>query len=222
MLFSTMAAYCEDNSIRGMFVEQEHNQAAKKNTGVCYWLELKRKNEAPRHCSNKTEFHSGDKLRIHMKPNVDGYAYIVMLAGSKGEKELLFPSADLGDNKVKAGTYITLPVPSKDDNAAWLKFDEHPGTELLRMIVSRKKIDPEAQSHDGSVVIAAADSSDQVPDGTLVSITVSKGSTLKSGLRNLVIDHDPKPQSEGETTVVGSADKVLAVDIALNHKDSGK
>ncbi len=219
MLFSMAAANCADQDIRGMFVEQEHNQTAKKNTGVCYWLELKRKDQSTsQRCTNKTVFHAGDKIRIHMKPNVDGYAYIVMLEGSKGDKSVLFPSEDLGSNKVKAGSYITLPVAGKNDSAAWLKFDKNPGTEMLRMIVSRNKINPDEQLHDGSVVIADSESSsDKIPDGTLVSITVSKGNNLKSGLRNLVIDHDAKPQNEGETTVVGKANESLAVDIALKH-----
>jgi hypothetical protein len=213
-LVSVGVGYCAD--IRGMFVEQEHNQSVHKNTGVCYWLELKRDGEKKR-CTNKTEFKSGDKIRIHVKPNVDGYAYILMLQGSKGDKDVLFPSEDLSDNKIHAGDWISLPK-AKEGDEAWLKFDNHPGTEVLRMIVSRNKIDAEEQLHGGSVVLASKDGADKVPDGTLVSIVVSKGAKVSSGTRNLVVESDAKPEKESETTVVGTGDKLLAVDITLNHK----
>jgi hypothetical protein len=215
VLASGTVGICAESNARGMYVEQEKNPSAQKNTGVCYWLELNRNGET-RHCTNKTAFHSGDKIRIHVKPNIDGYAYILMLQGSKGDKSVLFPAEELGDNKIKAGQWIALPV-GADDAKAWMKFDKHPGTEVVRMIVSRKKIDPASQLHGGSVVIASNSSDDKVPDGTLVSITVSKGSKVTSGSRNLSVVSDAKPADEGQTTVVGDAGKMLAVDITLDH-----
>ncbi|HEY9680273.1 MAG TPA: DUF4384 domain-containing protein [Oculatellaceae cyanobacterium] len=214
-LIVATAGIAADKDVRGMYVEQEKNQTVQKNTGICYWLELDRDGEK-KHCSNKTSFHNGDKLRIHVKPNVDGYAYILMLQGSKGDKSVLFPQEELGDNKIKAGQWIALPV-GADNGNAWLKFDKHPGIEVVRMIVSRKKIDPAAQLHGGSVVIASNASDDKVPDGTLVTISVSKDSKLASNSRNLSVVQDAKPKEEGETTVVGDANKPLAVDITLDH-----
>jgi hypothetical protein len=215
MLAFGSTGICADGSARGLYVEQERNPTTQKNTGVCYWLELSRGGQTKR-CSNKTAFHSGDKIRIHVKPNIDGFAYILMLQGSKGDKSVLFPAAELGDNKIKAGKWIAIPV-GADDGTAWMKFDKHPGTEVVRMIVSRKKIDPAAQLHGGSVVIASNSSEDKVPDGTLVSIIVPKGSKISTGSRNLSVVQDAKPAEEGETTVVGDAGKMLAVDITLDH-----
>ena len=220
LMVSTTFGICADSNVRGMYVEQEKNPAAQKNTGICYWLELNRDGEKKR-CTNKTSFHSGDKLRIHVKPNVDGYAYILMLQGSKGDKAVLFPAEDLGENKIKAGQWIALPV-GADEGNAWLKFDKHPGIEVVRMIVSRKKIDPSEQLHGGSVVIAANSGDDKVPDGTLVSISVSKGSKISSNSRNLTVVSDAKPHEDGETTVVGDAGKLLAVDITLDHSKSAE
>ncbi len=225
MLFSIATAHGAGPVLHGRLVEEEYNSPGEKNTGLKYWLELKRKNEPAQRCSNKTEFNTGDKIRIHVKSNVDGYAYIMMLQGSNGEKEVLFPAEDLGDNKVKAGSYITLPVPSNQDIAAWLKFDEHPGTELIRMIISRKKIDPKKQMQlqASGVVLGDKESwSDEVHAGTVVSIKAPKGSEIKSELRNLVIDHDTLPHNEGETTVVAEGCEILAVDIALTHKSKSK
>ncbi|HEY9680279.1 MAG TPA: DUF4384 domain-containing protein [Oculatellaceae cyanobacterium] len=220
MLASTTSARSEGD-VRGMYVEQEHNQTVAKNTGLCYYLELKRGEEPVRRCTNKTTFHNGDKIRIKMKSNVDGYAYIVQVQGSDGEKSVLFPSEDLGSNKITAGSWVTLPKGS-DDNNAWMKFDKHPGTEVIRMLVSRKKINLDSEGGSGaSVVIASRDGEDKVPDGTQVAIVVPKGSKISSGTRNLTVTQDAQPEKVGETTVVGKADKLLAVDMALNHT-SGK
>jgi hypothetical protein len=221
MLFSTTSARSDDSSVRGMYVEQEHNQSVAKNTGLCYYLELKRGDNPVKRCTNKTAFRNGDKIHIKIKSNVDGYAYIVQLQGSDGDKSVLFPGEDLGSNKIHAGTWMTLPR-GAEGNEAWMKFDKHPGTEVIRMMVSRKKIDLDADGGgSGAVVIASSDGEDKVPDGTQVAITVSKGSHVSSSSRNLTVEQDAPPEKQGETTVVGKANKVLAVDMALNHT-SGK
>lgn len=213
MLLSTSSAR-SDNNVRGMYVEQEKNPTVAKNTGLQYYLELKRGDDPIRRCTNKTTFHNGDKIRIKLRSNVDAYAYIVQLQGSEGDKAVLFPGEDLGSNKIKAGNWMSIPR-GAEGNAAWMKFDKHPGTEVIRMMVSRKKIDPDA-SGGSKVVISSGDGEDSVPDGTLVSITVSKGAKVSSGTRNLTVEQDAPPE-KNETTVVGKPDKVLAIDMALNH-----
>lgn len=82
-------------------------------------------------------------MRIHVKPNADSYAYIVMMQGSKGDKAVLYPTADKEDNKIKANKEVVLPSADK-----YMKFDNTPGLETLRVIVSRGKIDPEKQLQD--------------------------------------------------------------------------
>jgi Domain of unknown function (DUF4384) len=216
MMLSSGGAAFADGNARGMYVEQEHNQSVAKNTGLCYYLELKRGDNPVKRCTNKTAFRSGDKIRIQLKSNVEGYAYIVQLQGSNGEKSVLFPSEDLGSNKIKPGSWMAIPKGS-DGNDAWMKFDKHPGTEVIRMLVSRKKIDVDSDAGSSSVVIASNGGEDKVPDGTLVAIVVPKGSSVSSSSRNLTVEQDAAPEKQGETTVVGKADKVLAVDMALNH-----
>jgi hypothetical protein len=215
MMMISTAASIADNSVRGLYVEQEKNPTAAKNTGLCYYLELKRGDEPVRRCTNKTVFHNGDKIRIKLKSNVDAYAYIVELQGSQGDKEVLFPGEDLGSNKIKAGNWMTLPR-GGDGASAWMKFDKHPGTEVIRMMISRKKIDPDA-STGGSSVVISSEGDDKVPDGTLVSISVAKGAKVSTNTRNLTVEQDA-PADKQETTVVGKPDKVLAVDMALTHK----
>jgi hypothetical protein len=201
----------------GLFVDQVKKPDEKLNTGIIYWLELNRDGKKS-HVSNKTEFQSGDKLRIHVKPNIACYSYVLMMQGSNGEHAVLFPSDELPDNKLSANDYITLPV-AKGSDEAWLKFDEHPGTEVVRVIVSRSKIDPKDQL-PSSVVIASG-SDDKIPDDTVVSTVVAEGTAnAPQSSRNLTVETtSAQPDAEGETTVVSKdSEKPLAVDIAMTHK----
>lgn len=211
------------DSTRGLYVEQLKKPAAKINNGVSYWLELQRNGKKSR-VTNRYTFLDGDKLRIHVKPNFNGYAYVLLLQGSGGEQSVLFPGSGLGANRVLAGQEIVLPTaaPGKD---AWMKFDQNPGTEIVRVLVSREKIaNPKAElPAQESVVIAGAESSDDnVPDDTSVAIVASRGAKLRSsGTKNLTVETDDAPEEQGNTYVVGKLSKVLSIDIALDHKSKG-
>jgi hypothetical protein len=165
--------------------------------------------------SNQEEFVADDRVRFHFKPNFDGYAYVYYIENDgKGDKTLLFPSAQLTDNKVKAGDDLTLPF-NKNGHAAWLKFDNTPGTEVVRIIVSRDKLDEKSQGGGKDVkpdvsVTSDAKHSGKMPDKTYLSIEPVGGMAL--GERRLSLD-------AGEVTVV-SADpaKPLSADISLSHK----
>lgn len=107
----------------------------KINVGVAYWIELFRDGKSYR-CNNKTAFRSGDAIRVHIIPNVDGYAYILLKSGSRGEKAVLFPSNQSGtDNYLVRGRDYALPTSAK------LKFDNDPGTETLSLVFSRGQLD---------------------------------------------------------------------------------
>ena len=208
------------SSARNLYVEQLKKPDSKMNTGVVYWLELNRDGKKS-HVTNKMQFQEGDQLRIHIKPNIVCYSYILLLQGSKGDKSVLFPSEDLPDNKLKAGKEVILPV-AKGGEEAWMKFDDHPGTEVVRVIVSRKKIDPEKELPGGessTVAIASArGDDDNVPDGTAATIV---GDDAKATRNLTVVTKSKHPDEEGQVTVVGkSGEKSLRVDIAMDHREA--
>jgi len=207
-------------SARGLYVEQSSKQDSKMNTGIVYWLELNRDGKKSK-VTNKTMFQEGDQLRIHMKPNVNCYGYVLELQGSQGDKAVLFPSDDLPEKQLKANKEVVLPLAKKGDEA-WLKFDANPGTEIVRIVVSRKKIDPETELPGGetsSVKIASARGTDEdVPDGTVATVV---DDNLKPSRNLTVVTKSKHPDEEGQTTVVSkSKDKALRVDIAMEHGEA--
>jgi len=163
------ASYAEDGA-KGLYFDQLSQPKMNMNTGVQYWIELHRGSQVLR-ANNKTAFHSGDRIAFHLRPNIDGYAYIVLKSGSKGEQAVLFPDAKTQEeNKVEAGKEFVLP------SNGMLAFDKNPGTEKLSVVLSRTPIDAQAYlgepSANSAQLVASADvtgSKDLVPTQVLVS-----------------------------------------------------
>jgi acylglycerol lipase len=176
-----------------------------------YWIELLRDGKTYR-CNNKTVFQTGDEIRFHFIPQSDGYAYILMTAGSSGNQAVLFPNAETGlDNRLKKGRDYALPT------AAMLKFDEHPGIERVNLIFSPTPIDAKAflASGAGTIAYLSPDHSgakDLVPtrmeltweDSAPIIMPEKVQQRLANSSLVRIVQQDP-----------GS---VLAVQIALEHK----
>lgn len=110
--------------------------------GIRYWIELRRHGQI-KYVTNQQNFVSGDQIKFHVQPTVDGFAYIVLRSGSQGEQAVLFPLERSKDNN-KLHQKVDYALPADD----WLTFDAHPGTEKVSLIFSKSPI-------DGQKVIAA-------------------------------------------------------------------
>ena len=172
-----------DTGAKGLFYRQMESPNVPLNTGVQYWIELHRDGETI-HANNKTQFHSGDSIRFHVKPNIDGFAYIVLRDGS-GEKSQLFPNTEgkIENNHIVRGKEMILPANGT------LDFDQNAGTEKLTLLISRKTIDPKAflngetEKSDSApskvapqrIAMAGSGSKDLIPNQVLVSYVGSAG-----------------------------------------------
>jgi hypothetical protein len=88
------------------------------------------------------EFHNGDRVRISLEPNVDGYLYVFHTEGS-GPAQMIYPDARLdgGENWIEA--HVPLEVPSSeetDERLRWFTFYGDPGTERLYVVVTREPL----------------------------------------------------------------------------------
>jgi hypothetical protein len=88
------------------------------------------------------EFHSGDRVRISLEPNVDGFLYVFHTEGA-GQPEMIYPDSRLneGDNWIEA--HVPMEVPSSDqvdERYHWFVFDNNPATERLYVVVTRKPL----------------------------------------------------------------------------------
>jgi len=88
------------------------------------------------------EFHTGERVRISLEPNVDGYLYVFHKEG-EGEPVMIYPDWRLssGENEVEA--HVPYEVPSgfeKDERLRWFTFDANPSTEHLYIVVTREPL----------------------------------------------------------------------------------
>src|SRR5712692_956902 len=88
------------------------------------------------------EFRNGERVRISLEPNIDGYIY-VFHTENDGAPEMIFPDArlDSGDNSIEA--HVPFEVPSSeetDERLRWFTFYGNGGTEHLYVVVTREPL----------------------------------------------------------------------------------
>jgi hypothetical protein len=87
-------------------------------------------------------FHRGDRVRVLLETNTDGYLYIFNTTDN-GPPLMLYPDPQLDE----AGNYLQAHVPfeipsslASEERLRWLVFDEHDGNERLYFVFSREPL----------------------------------------------------------------------------------
>jgi hypothetical protein len=87
-------------------------------------------------------FRKGDRVRVLLETNTDGYLYIFNQTND-GPVIMIYPDKDLDE----AGNYIKAHVPweipssaSDEERLRWLVFDEYPGNERLFFVMTREPL----------------------------------------------------------------------------------
>lgn len=87
-------------------------------------------------------FRKGDRVRVLLETNTDGYLYIFNQT-DQGPVIMIYPDADLDE----AGNYIKAHVPweipssaSQEERLRWLVFDANPGNERLFFVFTREPL----------------------------------------------------------------------------------
>ena len=180
-------------------------------------------------------FRSGDKIRVSVESNDNGYLYIVQQGSSK-TWNLLFPNADTehGSNKIERHREIEIP------GGARFTFDEQPGNERLFIVLTRR---PEADlerliyalSQSGAAAQpASVENTDEKPKMLMAASRIDdnvidrlRGKVLA---RDLVFEkvNDPSPVSTPAgtrrekalyvATQDRSPDARVVVDLNLKHQ----
>lgn len=87
-------------------------------------------------------FRKGDRVRVLLETNTDGYLYIFNQTND-GPVIMIYPDKDLDE----AGNYIKAHIPweipsgaSDEERLRWLVFDEYPGNERLFFVMTREPL----------------------------------------------------------------------------------
>ena len=108
-------------------------------------------------------FQKGDRVRVLLESNTDGYLYIFNTTND-GSATMIYPHADLDE----AGNYLQAHVPfeipssvSADERLRWFAFDETAGTERLFFVFTREPLS--GIPIDDDLIALCKDSKDRCP-----------------------------------------------------------
>jgi hypothetical protein len=85
------------------------------------------------------EFHRGDRVRVLLETNSDGYLYIFNTTNN-GQPVMIYPSPELDEAGNFIRSHVPFEIPSSaamEERLRWFTFDENAGTERLYFVFSR-------------------------------------------------------------------------------------
>ncbi len=184
---------------------------------------LKKTGDAQVETDTNAVFHAGDRIRLAVETNDDGYLYVVS-RGSSGTWKVLFPSPEIkdGDNHIQRRVQYEIP------SGYTFTFDEQAGEEKLFLVLSRQ---PEGDL-DGLIYSlgqkGAAPADAQKPKMLLASAALSDdmiGKLRNAYARDLIVEkvdeEEAGPKKEKAVYAVnpsGSADSRVVADVTLRHQ----
>jgi hypothetical protein len=190
--------------------------------GLRYTI-LKRTGEGQSEVNSDTVFHAGDRIRLAVEANDDGYLYVVN-RGSSGTWKLLFPSAEIKDGDNRIQRRVRYEVPS----GYTFTFDEQGGEEKLFVVLTRQP-EPDLEGLIYSLgQKTSAPASAQKPKMLLASAALTDdviGKLRNSYARDLIVEKvdDEGAGAKQEKAVyavnpTGSADSRVVADVTLKHQ----
>ena len=197
-------------------------QGPRPALGLRYTI-LKKSGDQPVEVGSGTVFHAGDRIRLAVEANDDGYLYVVN-QGSSGTWKLLFPSAEIkdGDNRIQKRVRYEIP------SGYTFTFDEQSGEEKLFIVLSRQP-EPDLERLIYSLGNPAKDKpAVETPKMLLASAAFGDdviGRLRNTYARDLIVekvdDEQAGPKQEKAVYAVnptGSADSRVVADVTLKHQ----
>ena len=187
--------------------------------GLRYTI-LKKKGDDQAEADADATFHAGDRIRLAVEANDDGYLYVVN-RGSSGTWKVLFPSPETkdGDNRVQKRVRYEIP------SGYTFTFDEQAGEEKLFIVLSRQP-EPDLEAliyslgqngkptgEKPKVLMASAAFGDDVI-----------GKLRNAYARDLIVEKvDDEQTAKKEKAVyavnpTGSAESRVVADVTLKHQ----
>lgn len=108
--------------------------------GLGYTLYMRDENGNAMRVDPSREFRAGDRIRLSLESNTNGYLYIFHTENN-GEPQMLYPDVRLeqGDNRIEA--HVPYEIPWNEPGVEnWFKFDANPANERLYIVVTRQPL----------------------------------------------------------------------------------
>jgi hypothetical protein len=126
--------------------------AASQPIGVGLTLFMRDSNGLAVRVDPNHDFHKGDRVRVLLETNVDGYLYVFNTTDG-GDPVMIYPDVQLDEAGNFMQAHVPFEIPSSlasDERLRWFRFDEHAGTERLYFVFTREPL-PEIPIEDDLV-----------------------------------------------------------------------
>jgi hypothetical protein len=123
-----------------------------------------------------TEFKTGDKIKLQLKSNFDGFIYVVNIEPD-GKRRLMFPIPEALDNTVSPDETYEIPP------GHIMEFDAAKGTEVLQVIMTRSRIkylDEALKSPEGYLSESASSAAAELQPGIAKNVPSVAGDKTRS------------------------------------------
>jgi hypothetical protein len=107
--------------------------------GMGYTLYMRDANGEAVRVDPTRSFRTGERVRILLETNTDGYLYIFNTTDN-GDPVMIYPDTRLDDGGNYIEAHVPIEIPSReeaDESYRWFTFDNKPGTERLYVVFSR-------------------------------------------------------------------------------------
>lgn len=88
------------------------------------------------------EFREGDRIRVLLETNADGYLYIFNTTND-GPPVMIYPDPDLDEGGNYVQSHVPFEIPSSlaaEERLRWLEFDKHAGRERVYFVFARQPL----------------------------------------------------------------------------------
>lgn len=139
---ANMAASTNANATTPDVTNRPPSRKAQPAIGLGYTIFMREPSGRAIRVEPTREFRNGDRIRIALEPNTDGYLYLFNSENGAAPR-MIFPDARLdgGENWVEA--HVPIEVPSSEEpeeRLRWFEFYGDPGTERLFIVVTREPL----------------------------------------------------------------------------------
>ncbi len=137
--------------------------------GIYYWIEL----EGVGKVTDEYVFHTGDRIKLHMRSNVDGYLSLWAYDLS-GESQLIFPTPEQPENnRVLANSEYTIPgaiefKPPAEDERLMVFFSQSPDDTPKTGRLTAEQAQQASESEGGKALLFQVEKKDKEKAGTYV------------------------------------------------------
>jgi len=117
-------------------------KAAVQRIGLGLTLFMRDSNGLSVRVDPSREFRKGDRVRVLLESNVDGYLYIFNTTDG-GAPLMIYPDADLEEAGNYIQSHVPIEIPSSlaaEERLKWFTFDAMPGVEKLHFVFTREPL----------------------------------------------------------------------------------